>query len=431
MSLSEQPGAVEDFNNAALPVAKTWKYLENPTAPEWTRGPRDSLPYPNLGDFTVLSIDPVASVGHLDQIARQAASSLPIRRYVALAYSSSGLPIESKPTHPYDFFFVRKGVPEPRLEGNDSVDSCVAILPNTHSVASRDPVRPAHPLPWDNCYLDATYGFPFPCRVTAINKDYPPVLPIPDSEVVRLNRCFHSQWSALSNLEQERGDDLPGALDLVEATLLHPASTAHSVTEPSGLVDLSPTDGRASPCRDTDNVSVIGSNDGSEHTDDASGSESEDSEDLAMFLNFEHMMFNTGELHDPVVNVWYDLDMVTEIVDPVHFLEDVKRIRIIMDEAEVRLGLRPDPAAADLDLGHANPCKDAREKSDGQSVMSHHPPEDVPSEPIAPPPPKLVARLRSYIRSKFSKFFVCARACARKLIFRRSKKEGRSKVMKP
>ncbi|KZV63344.1 hypothetical protein PENSPDRAFT_590020, partial [Peniophora sp. CONT] len=143
MSLPPQPGA------APSPASKKWKYLENPTAPEWLRGRLDVRPYPNLGDFAVLSIDPVASVGHLDRVARQAASLLPIRKYVVLL---TGLPVDSKPTHPYRVYFVRKGVPEPRLRGYDSAESCIAILPDTHWVAAREPLRPAHPLPWENCY---------------------------------------------------------------------------------------------------------------------------------------------------------------------------------------------------------------------------------------------------------------------------------------
>ena len=40
--------------------------------------------WPGLGDFVVLTVDPVASVSHLDVVAKRAARKLPKRRFVAL-----------------------------------------------------------------------------------------------------------------------------------------------------------------------------------------------------------------------------------------------------------------------------------------------------------------------------------------------------------
>ena len=80
------PLSTQSEGAASPPVSKTWKYLENPAAPEWLRS-RPEVAFPNLGDFAVLSIDPVASVGHLDAIAKRSAALLPIRRYVVLVFS--------------------------------------------------------------------------------------------------------------------------------------------------------------------------------------------------------------------------------------------------------------------------------------------------------------------------------------------------------
>ena len=68
------------------PPCRPWKYLEHPDAREWTRGPLEIHQYPNLGDFVFLVIDPIASVAHLDAIAKQSAKHIPRRKYVALSF---------------------------------------------------------------------------------------------------------------------------------------------------------------------------------------------------------------------------------------------------------------------------------------------------------------------------------------------------------
>ncbi|VDB91467.1 unnamed protein product [Peniophora sp. CBMAI 1063] len=307
---------------------------------------------PNLGDFVVLSIDPVASVSHLDHVAKEAAALLPVRRYLALAKELHLLPMESNPLHPYDFHFVRQGLPKGRLPGYDSPDSCVAILPNTHQVASREPVCPAQPLPWEDCYIDATYGFPFACRVTSTKRDYYGVLPMLDEEFIRVaNHCFESNWELMKALRDEHGADWrqPQPLDLVDATPLLQSPNDGSLSQQfiagsSHMRDDLPDDSALSLYGESDDISMIGSDDG-----DAPRSESESQRkkrireleyELRVLSEHGPRLPTAEQLRKPIVNVWYDLDMITEIVDPVHFLEDVKRIHMIMDDAEIRLGHR-------------------------------------------------------------------------------------------
>ena len=52
---------------------------------------------------------------------------------------------------------------------------------------------------------------------------------------------------------------------------------------------------------------------------------------IDMLLRVEAMMETEGDLRDPVVDTWYDLDMVTEVLDPVLFLQDVKRLKQCVD----------------------------------------------------------------------------------------------------
>lgn len=58
-----------------------FRYLENPGA-TWRNLPVVQMPVG--GDFVVFSIDPVASVAHLDKVARRAARQLRTRRHVGL-----------------------------------------------------------------------------------------------------------------------------------------------------------------------------------------------------------------------------------------------------------------------------------------------------------------------------------------------------------
>ncbi|KZV62003.1 hypothetical protein PENSPDRAFT_692902 [Peniophora sp. CONT] len=375
--------------DSPAPPARPWKYLEHPDADEWLRGPLEIHNYPNLGDFVVLSIDPVATVAHLDAQARRAAQRIPARQYVALPVQSHGLPIHTKATHPYGFMFVRKGRPEPRLPDYDSQDSCIAILPNDTHVASHPPVRPAHPLPWDECYLDATYGFPSSCRVTSTRRDYVPVLPIRNSEVIRIRNCFQPYWSTLHDLHVSNSTDLPQPFDFISLPSLPslkdslvenaPVAPSHAHPGPAETVPhhedkiVHEGNGRLDTGSVSDNVSIIGSEDSVRDASDSDDGAGE--EELDMLLTFESMMTNVGELRDPVVNVWYDLDVVSEIVDPVHFLEDVKRLRIIMDEAEVRVGLRPDLAAAEGRSVHSSMRDTESQRSIVPSASKVHGPK--------------------------------------------------------
>ncbi|VDC07828.1 unnamed protein product [Peniophora sp. CBMAI 1063] len=432
----------EDEPDEPAPPCRPWKYLEHPDAKEWKRGPLEVHDYPNLGDFVVLSIDAIASVAHLDIAAKQAARQLPRRKYVALCHQTTGLPIPTKPTHPYDFLFVRQGRPHPRLLDVDSEDSCIAVLPNNVVVSDQPPVRPAYPLPWDDCYLDTTYGFPHGCRVTCIDRDYVPVLPILDSEAMRIEQSLQDHWSPLLAERRRREDNWPEPLDLVALPPL-PSPQVHEEQTAKATPVLPP----AEPSLEPTSAAEMGANQ-SHHADDnydaasliESDDESEDihspesggDEELDTFLAFETMMNDVGSLRDPVVNVWYDLDMVTKIVDPIHFLEDVKRLRIIVDEAEIRLGIRPDPAIADRSSvsgtsedndSHDQPAllSSVNTAATVDSVQSTH--KDKHTHSLTKPSLGLGARLAT----ASSRLLSPARSLMRRLVYKRSS-AARSRV---
>lgn len=68
---------------------------------------------------------------------------------------------------------------------------------------------------------------------------------------------------------------------------------------------------------DSDGSSDIGNDD----------DEGDEGEDGRLFLLFQSMMNDPGDVDTPVVNIWYDLDMVTEINDPDLFFEEQAKIK--------------------------------------------------------------------------------------------------------
>ena len=61
----------------------TYRYLPSPEEQLIPRNVPTAW-MPLLGDFVVFSIDPVASVAHLDKVARQAAKKIRTHRHVGL-----------------------------------------------------------------------------------------------------------------------------------------------------------------------------------------------------------------------------------------------------------------------------------------------------------------------------------------------------------
>ena len=49
--------------------------------------------------------------------------------------------------------------------------------------------------------------------------------------------------------------------------------------------------------------------------------------DVGFLQDFERFLDSSGSVDDPVVNIWYDLDMVKEPVDISLFLEECAQIR--------------------------------------------------------------------------------------------------------
>ena len=105
--------------------------------------------------------------------------------------------------------------------------------------------------------------------------------------------------------------------------------------------------------------------------------------DIGFLQHFEQLLDNAGSINDPVVDVWYDLNMVKEVVDVPLFLEELAQIRRwatltftstsamliaprIIDDAEERLGIRAarEAAAAERKELHARLAEQAKLRSE-------------------------------------------------------------------
>lgn len=85
---------------------------------------------------------------------------------------------------------------------------------------------------------------------------------------------------------------------------------------------------------DTDSVSDTNTsppdndhNDGPSTSTNANANENENGPPLDLMLPFQNVMNNAGSVDEPVVDIWYDLDMVTEVRDPDGFFEELAELR--------------------------------------------------------------------------------------------------------
>ncbi|VDB91450.1 unnamed protein product [Peniophora sp. CBMAI 1063] len=359
-------------DSVSLDVPKPrFRYMEDP------RTYRRNFPvaqYPGIGDFVVFAIDPVASVAHLDKVARRAAKKIQTSLHVGLIMMMNGLPIENIPVNQFRFVFLRKGLP-PTTPPSSFADSCIPVLPNTHHPMDCQPLAPLHPLPWDDCYISSTEELHFrSLRVKNTPRDYTPVLPVTNYDELWRLECTIDDSKAVEEERMRRIQE--GSLDAIAAIPIpvSPSSTLKTALPstrgasevPEAADDASLSSGAPSNASrladDHDDVSMIGSvdEDGSENHAKQTAMLSDDV-DLGILHHFESMIDSRGSVNNPVVDIWYDLNMVKDVGDISLFLDECAQIRRIIDDAEERLGIRAarEAAAAQKKEFYARLAQDA------------------------------------------------------------------------
>lgn len=251
-----------------------------------------------------------------------------------------GLPMDDDPVNAYTFAFLRKGLP-PTAPPDSFPELCIPVLPTLYHPTGCEPLRPIHPLPWSDCYISATNDLHTrTLRVTTIPRDYTPILPLEPDERWRLS-CFIDDCEAVAEKRMRRIRE--GSLEAVAAIPLPESpSAAKDVTLPAlptlddgdapreedGVTvhsSASSYEERLDNSNSADDVSVIGSIDSC--SPDGQATRSPDEMDVEFLRDFERFLNNAGSVDDPVVDIWYDLDMVKEVVDISLFLEECTQIR--------------------------------------------------------------------------------------------------------
>ncbi|VDC07890.1 unnamed protein product [Peniophora sp. CBMAI 1063] len=133
----------------------------------------------------VLTIDPVASVAHLDERARELAALIPVRKYVALSKDYHDEPTDS--LHP-------------------TVNHKVLLLSNT---ASGVRIEESLDLPWSNRHLEPEA---VDVRVRVAERDYTDVRRVSPQELARVNKaCLKHAQTKQRALRERRTESASSA----------------------------------------------------------------------------------------------------------------------------------------------------------------------------------------------------------------------------
>ncbi|VDC07229.1 unnamed protein product [Peniophora sp. CBMAI 1063] len=318
-----------------------FKYIDDPD--EYQRGyARRQTPFE--GDFCVMSLDPVASVAHLGAEAMESAKRIPSGRYVAFVGLSHGLPFEGRPTNPFTLAPVCQGIP-PQSSLCDATPACIPILPNADCYGGRQPIAPIAPFPWPDCYISTFTAEP--CRITTAKRDYSQVLFSPnDLGNARANRLTAEDRERLFTLKErrDRGD--------AEALERLPPTTVGLSTD---LSFLPPLPAETSPDGPVNQLPKSPSSEEFPAFDMA-----DFPPELAGFGFLAAALFNPGSVDLPVVNIWYDLDMVTEVRDPQLFATECEMIEKVKEYYDPTQCAARSAAAEVAEVAPASGVKNAR-----------------------------------------------------------------------
>lgn len=193
---------------------------------------------------------------------------------------------------------------------------CVPVQPNAMHPFGREPLKLTRPLPWSDCYHDTLGGVDV--RITTAMRPYSNVIKLPPREREYLCRPIDED-------EQKMADSCTktATVRLVHknSVLRGPDSDNPALIPRTGsLASLSrrSTLGQTGLHSNISDVSMVASGDNSE-VDTTSALHSLDTiYDITLGADEESL---------PVVDVWYDLSMVSRVTDPVHFYEDQEALK--------------------------------------------------------------------------------------------------------
>ncbi|VDB83419.1 unnamed protein product [Peniophora sp. CBMAI 1063] len=340
------------------PVPK-FKYLRDPKEHGRDYAHRQD---PFEGDFCVVSIDHVASVAYLGPEAMEAAKRIPSGQYVAYVGTSHGIPYEGKATNSFTLSLVCQGVP-PTSAYCDETPACVPILPNDTPFGGRQPLEACAPFPWPNCYI-STFDTK-DCRVTTAKRDYSPVLClIPLRMAARTYRTIAKDSFSLGNFYDRRR---AGDAEVLGRMPFSPSPEPSD--DPFPFLPPAP---ESTSDAEVASGSTFAPQDNTRPNDPPTSSKSLSDLTSATPINtaLATALFSSGDTRDPVVNIWYDLDMVSEVRDPELFMKECDMLDLLRLHYEaLRRRMRDDrrpPAAVTV-----QPMTADRDVASSEDVVGH------------------------------------------------------------
>ncbi|KAF7289828.1 hypothetical protein MIND_01357100 [Mycena indigotica] len=246
---------------------------------------------PSRGTFSVMTIDPIASVEYLDDPEATAASAKLVNNgYVIYLPGIRTLFSPRAAFREEDPYFVQQGLPQDIPAQMIDAGMSIPIAPQTRNVhdhpSKREPLKMAtNPFPWPDCYLS---NF---ATVTVRNAN----VRVVDSVVCELDKDERFRVISLMGQDEER---------------------------PRKLSE--------------DSISMLGTEKGDETEEELEEAEPEPIDEAEAIAIFRGLLSNEVSQQLTTVKFTYDLSRVEEIHDPRGYWEEVENIAEIVKASKAR-----------------------------------------------------------------------------------------------
>ncbi|KZV59994.1 hypothetical protein PENSPDRAFT_659806 [Peniophora sp. CONT] len=280
----------------------------------------------------------------------KAARRIPSECYVAYVGMALAIPYEGSATNPFMLSLVCQGVPR-TSEYCDETPACIPIHPNAEGYGGRLPLEPCAPFPWPDCYISTFTTKNF--RVTTAKRDYSPLLCLTSyNSAATAHGIISEDKFVRADFYRRRRLEDPEALARMPFS-----PSPEPACDPLAFLPLPPGGASSEDCSTA--VSNISSSatqlpssmltattsngtrplvDGAAWPDASSTTASKSISELGSASTVNAMlasaMFDSGSNDWPVVNIWYDLDMVSEVRDPELFMKECNMLERLRDHFE-------------------------------------------------------------------------------------------------
>ncbi|KAI0752786.1 hypothetical protein C8Q80DRAFT_475904 [Daedaleopsis nitida] len=312
---------------------------------------KEFFPFPPMNQFAVIRMNPIAMVQELtlDDRALSRARAMHPQKYLVYLDIPLQLPI---PGHPWCKYSVAPvaTVLRPDDPGRGlASDMVMPIHPNHRYAKGREPITPASPFPFDNCFFwienDSTVRIPFKEELHD------------DSRAVKMGARAHSALMSCFEVEFDRIDD---ALDELER---HRAKMKPSSTYPASPSSLpaSSSDSLPDQRAPTDSMDTSDTTSGSIDDDDDDDAESVSSFREILALDIFGWNPDPSAVFLPLMDLWFEIEehlTADTIPSPAELWREQEEIRQIIREGLERKELstrESNPAAmvADIEVATA------------------------------------------------------------------------------